>query len=46
MAAKSFLKSDYKEDLTLEQGVILALKAFVKTMDTSSPAPHKSNLIF
>jgi len=37
MAATSFLKSDYTEDLSLKEGIVLGLKALVKTMDTTQP---------
>ena len=42
-AATSYLKSDYKEDLSLDEAVVLALKTLVKTMDTSQPQADKSN---
>jgi 20S proteasome subunit alpha 3 len=44
-AADSVLKQDYKEDLDLSQGLDLALKALIKTMDTTSPAPNKIEIM-
>jgi len=43
LAANSFLKQEYNEDLTLEQGLDLSLKALIKTMDTAAPSPKKSS---
>ena len=34
-AATSYLKSDYRDDLSLDEAVVLALKTLVKTMDTT-----------
>ncbi len=34
-AATSFLKKDYKEDLSLDEAVVLSLKTLVKTLDTT-----------
>ena len=45
MAANSFLKSDYKEDMNLNEAILLALKALVKTMDTTSPTADKSKIL-
>ncbi|KAM3141609.1 hypothetical protein pb186bvf_006214 [Paramecium bursaria] len=45
LAANSFLKQEYKEDLTLDQGLNVAIKALVKTMDTSSPQPSKIEIV-
>ena len=45
LAATSFLKSDYKEDLSLGDGTLLALKALVKTMDTNNPEASKSEFL-
>ncbi|CAD8155714.1 unnamed protein product [Paramecium octaurelia] len=45
LAANSYLKQDYKENLTLEQGLDIAIKALVKTMDTSSPQPSKIEIV-
>lgn len=44
-AANSYLKQEYKEDLDLEQGLNLALKALVKTMETTSPSSKKIELV-
>ena len=46
LAATSFLKSDYKDDMSLEEGTQLALKALVKTMDTNTPEASKSKTHF
>ena len=35
------LKADYKEDLTIQQGIKLAAKVICKTMDTTSPDPER-----
>ena len=42
LSANSFLKQEYSEDMTLDQGTLLALKALVKTMDTALPSAKKS----
>lgn len=42
IAATSFLKSDYKVDMTLAEGTTIALQALAKTMDTSKPQADKS----
>jgi 20S proteasome subunit alpha 3 len=41
LAAKSFLKQEYREAMTLEQGLDLGLKSIVKTIDTTQPNPKK-----
>lgn len=45
VAANSFLKQEYKEDLSLEEGLGFALKALVKTMETTNPNPKKIELV-
>lgn len=40
-AAQSILKTDYKEEHTLDEALILAIKVLSKTMDTTSPTPDK-----
>ena len=40
MAANSFLKTDYNSDFDLEKGTELAIKALLKTMDTTKPKPN------
>lgn len=45
VAANTLLKDEYKEDFTLSQGVDLALKAIVKTMDTTQPDSKKVELM-
>jgi len=40
-AAQSILKTDYKEDGTLEDALLLAIKVLSKTMDTTTPTPEK-----
>lgn len=40
-AAQSILKTDYKEEATLDEALILAVKVLSKTMDTTSPTPEK-----
>ena len=47
-AAQSILKQDYKEDCSLDEALLLAVKVFAKTLDSTtltsekrkSPAPH------
>ncbi len=46
LAANSFLKQEYTETLSLEQGLDLGVKAIVKTMDTSNPSASKSKEYF
>jgi 20S proteasome subunit alpha 3 len=41
LSSKGILKSDYKEDLTLEQAFHLGLKVLSKTMDSTRPTPDK-----
>ncbi|BBG99814.1 20S proteasome alpha subunit C1, partial [Prunus dulcis] len=43
-AAQSMLKQDYKDDMTREEGVQLALKVLSKTMDSTSLTPEKLEL--
>lgn len=45
VAANSFLKQEYKEGMTLEEGYGFALKTLVKTMETTSPSPKKIELV-
>lgn len=45
IAANSFLKQEYKEDLTLEEGLGFALKTLVKTMETTTPSAKKIELV-
>ena len=37
--ANAFLKTDYTPDCSLEKGIELAIKAVLKTMDTTNPKP-------
>jgi len=37
--ANAFLKTDYSPDCSLEKGIELAIKAVLKTMDTTNPKP-------
>jgi len=39
--AQSILKTDYKEEQTLEDSLMLAVKVLSKTMDTTTPTPEK-----
>lgn len=39
--AQSILKTDYKEDIKLEDALVLAVKVLSKTMDTTTPTPDK-----
>ncbi|KAK6588328.1 proteasome subunit [Cryptosporidium xiaoi] len=39
--ATSILKQEWKEDLTLDQGLLLTAKVLAKTMDTTSPTADK-----
>lgn len=43
-AAQSMLKQDYKEDITREEAVALALKVLSKTMDSTSLTAEKLEL--
>ena len=43
-AAQSMLKQDYKEDISREEAVQLALKVLSKTMDSTSLTPEKLEL--
>ena len=45
VAANSFLKQDYKADMSQEEGLGFALKALVKTMETTTPSPKKIELV-
>lgn len=45
VAADSFLKQEYKDTMTLEEGYEFALKALVKTMETTTPNPKKIELV-
>lgn len=45
MAANSFLKQEFKPDLTQEEGLGFALKALVKTMETTTPSPKKIEIV-
>ena len=45
VAANSFLKQEYKPDLNQEEGLGFALKALVKTMETTTPSPKKIELV-
>ncbi|CAM9542123.1 unnamed protein product [Phaeothamnion confervicola] len=40
-AAKGVLKNDYKEELTLQECLLLAVKVLSKTMDSTSPSADK-----
>ena len=39
------LKADYKEDLTIQQGIKLAAKVICKTMDTTTPDPERVEIM-
>jgi len=43
-AAQSILKSDYKEDLSLNDALLLAIKVLSKTMDATTLSPDKLEL--
>jgi 20S proteasome subunit alpha 3 len=43
-AADSILKDEYKQDFTLRQALIMAIKVLSKTMDTTEPAVDKVEL--
>ncbi|EQC38675.1 proteasome subunit alpha type-4 [Saprolegnia diclina VS20] len=40
-AAKSMLKNDYKEDMTIEEALKFSVKVMGKTMDTTTPTAEK-----
>jgi len=40
-AAQSILKNDWKEEMNLDDALMLAVKVLSKTMDTTSPTPEK-----
>lgn len=40
-SAQSIFKTDYKEDMKLDDALLLAIKVLSKTMDTTSPTPDK-----
>lgn len=45
IAANSFLKQEYKETLTLKEGLSIALRALIKTMETTDPSAKKIELV-
>jgi 20S proteasome subunit alpha 3 len=45
IAANSFLKQEYKETLSLKEGLSIALRALVKTMETTDPSAKKIELV-
>ena len=44
-SAQSILKSDYKDDLSTDDAIKLALKVLNKTMDSTSLTPEKVELV-
>lgn len=44
MNAIGLLKQDYKEESTLEEGLLLCVKVLLKTMDTASPSAEKCKI--
>jgi 20S proteasome subunit alpha 3 len=40
-AAKSLLKNEYKEDMTVEEALKFSVKVMGKTMDTTTPSAEK-----
>ncbi len=40
-AAKNLLKSDYQEDMTVEEALKFSVKVMAKTMDTTTPTAEK-----
>lgn len=40
-SAQSIFKTDYKEDMKLDDALMLGIKVLSKTMDTTSPTPDK-----
>ena len=44
-SAQSILKSDYKDELTSDEAVKLALKVLNKTMDSTALTPEKVELV-
>ncbi len=42
IAADSYLKDKYNENLSLQDAQFIAVKALLKTMDTANPSPSKS----
>jgi len=45
MNAIGLLKQDYKEESTLEEGLVLCVKVLLKTMDTASPSADKFEIV-
>lgn len=45
IAANSFLKQEYKQEQSQEDGLGFALKTLVKTMETTSPSAKKIELV-
>jgi len=43
-AGKSILKTDYKEDATIDENVKLAVKIMLKTIDSATPSPERIEL--
>lgn len=44
-AGKSLLKTDYKEENSLDTNIKLAIKILVKTMDSTTPSPERIELL-
>ena len=42
----SILKSDYDENMSLDEGIELAAKILCKTMDTTNPEPERVEMFF
>jgi len=45
LAATSFLREEYDENISLEKGLDLAIKALSKTLDTTNPSPDKIEVV-
>lgn len=45
LLANSMLKSEYNKNMSLNDSILLALKALVKTLDTTKPSGNKIEVL-